>query len=173
MRTATDRALEEILVDLRPRFRATLARFRVPAQDADDLLQQTLVVYLCKEDQIEDPESWLLGTLRNHCRQYWTASRRKLYTAVDAALLEALVPTRKVEREAADLRHDLNLALGQISNRCRDILRLRYQQGYRAPEAARRLGYRPSSIYKLTQRCLAALGKCLIGPPRLENSADA
>jgi DNA-directed RNA polymerase specialized sigma24 family protein len=43
--------------------------------------------------------------------------------------------------------------------RCRSLLQLRFRLGYEPPEVAERLGYRASSIGKITTRCLAALSR--------------
>lgn len=155
-------AIEGLLEELEPRIRATFARFRIPAQDAEDLLQQALLVYLYKFDSVENPEKWFLGTLRNRCLAYWRERRRKLYTALDTALLENVATSGESTQEANDLRRDLRSILTQLPARCRNLLTLRYQEGCDAPEAARRLGYKTSGIYKVTERCLAALTRRMV-----------
>ena len=60
-------AIEGLLQELEPRIRATFSRFRIPPQDAEDLLQQALLVYLYKSESVESPEKWFIGTLRNRC----------------------------------------------------------------------------------------------------------
>jgi RNA polymerase sigma factor (sigma-70 family) len=64
--------------------------------------------------------------------------------------------------EGADLRRDLDILLERLPERCRSLLALRYRQGYEPPELAERLGYSPSSISKITTRCLAALTRHLV-----------
>jgi len=149
--------LEGLLGNVRARSLRVLGHFRIPEQDADDLLQQSLLVLLYKQHQVRDPERWFLGVLRNHCRRYWQGRRDALYTAVDGAVLERLAAPVDPDQNRSDLRRDLNIALGGVPARCRQLLRLRYEQGYRPVEAARRLGYRASSAYKVLQRCVASL----------------
>jgi len=60
-------------------------------------------------------------------------------------------------QESADLRRDLANAIETLPVRCRSILWLRYNHGFEPPEVADRLGYSPTSISKVTNRCLAAL----------------
>ncbi len=141
------------------------ARFRIPEQDAEDLLQQALLTYVRKRHTVRDPESWLVGTLRNRCLKYWRARRRSLYIAVDEALLESLATPGETSQERADLRRDLSTAMGRLRPRCRSILGLRYGLGCEPRETARRLGYKESSIYKLVERCLAALSSQLLETP--------
>ena len=143
-----------------------LTRFRIPEQDAEDLLQQALLAYLRKQYGVRDPDSWLLGTLRNSCLKYWRARRRSLYTAVDATILETIAADSTSTQEQVDLRRDLSGAIGRLRPRCRSILGLRYGLGCPPRETAQRLGYKESSIYKLVERCLAALSTQLLETPR-------
>ncbi|HVR11407.1 MAG TPA: sigma-70 family RNA polymerase sigma factor [Thermoanaerobaculia bacterium] len=150
-------SLERFLKSVRPRMRTLFAHYRVPPQDTEDIVQQALLALLYQRQAIRDPESWLMGTLRNKCLLYWRERRRKLYDAVDAAVLECMAEPMAPEQEGADLRRDLAMAIDRLPGRCRALLSLRYSQGYEPPELAQRLGYSPTSISKTTNRCLAAL----------------
>jgi RNA polymerase sigma factor (sigma-70 family) len=150
-------SLDQFLKSVRPRMRTLFAHYRVPPQDSEDIVQQALLALLYQRQAIRDPESWLMGTLRNKCLLYWRERRRKLYDAVDAAMLECLAEPLAPEQEDADVRRDLAMAIDRLSGRCRTLLALRYSQGYEPPELAQRLGYSPTSISKTTNRCLAAL----------------
>ena len=160
--TIEESSLEELLKSLEPRFRSVFASFRIPEQDAEDLLQQALLIYVHKRHVVRNPETWLVGTLRNRCLKYWRARRRRLYTAVDSAILEAVAGEDVPSQERLDLRRDLEGAMGRLRPRCRSILGLRYGLGCKPRETARRLGYKESSIYKLMERCLAALSSQLL-----------
>jgi hypothetical protein len=90
---------------------------------------------------------------------YWRAYRRRLYLAVDAALLDCLSEPVAPPQERDDLLHDLRQMIERLPPRCRSLLALRFQLGYEPAEVARRLGYRGSSIGQVTHRCLAALSR--------------
>jgi RNA polymerase sigma factor (sigma-70 family) len=150
-------SLEQFLKSVRPRMKTLFAHYRVPPQDTEDIVQQALLALLYQRQAIRDPESWLMGTLRNKCLLYWRERRRKLYDAVDAAVLECMAEPMAPEQEDADVRRDLAMAIDRLPGRCRALLSLRYSQGYEPPELAKRLGYSPTSISKTTNRCLAAL----------------
>lgn len=160
-RAIEERSFEELLKGLEPRFRMVFARFRIPEQDAEDLLQQALLTYVRKRHTVRDPASWLVGTLRNRCLRYWRSRRRSLYTAVDTAILETIGEGCAPSQEQVEIRRDLKSAMGRLRPRCRSILGLRYGLGCEPRETARRLGYKESSIYKLVERCLAALSNQL------------
>jgi RNA polymerase sigma-70 factor (ECF subfamily) len=154
--------LEEFLDRVRPRIRALFLRYHIPPQDTEDILQQALLALLYHRDSIRDPEAWLVGTLRNKCLLYWRDHRRKLYDAVDAAVLEFVAEPQAPDQEGADLRRDLASAIEQLPERCRSILSLRYRHGYSPSEMSVFMGYSQGSISKMTNRCLAALTRRLV-----------
>jgi RNA polymerase sigma factor (sigma-70 family) len=61
------------------------------------------------------------------------------------------------EQEQTDLARDLSAAIGRLPARCQSLLLLRYRLGYESSEVAARLGYSPTSMSKITTRCLATL----------------
>ena len=165
--------IEDVLEVLQPRIRSTFARYRIPPQDAEDVLQQTLLIYLYKQESVENPEKWIIGALKNRCLVYWRSRRRKLYSSVDKAILESVVAVDQCPQERSDFLRDLGGLLAQLPERCRKIFKLRYWQGWEPSEAAERLGYRSSSIYKVTERCLAALTRRMVSCGLVEDDSDA
>ncbi len=157
-----DISLEDFLKRVRPRLKAQFQRYSIPPQDTEDILQQALLALIYQRQSIRDPEAWLIGTVRNKCLLYWRAHRRKLYDAVDAAVLECMAEPLKPAQENSDVCRDLAAALDDLPERCRSLLTLRYQQGYEPAELAGELGYSQNSISKITQRCLAALTRRLL-----------
>jgi RNA polymerase sigma-70 factor (ECF subfamily) len=155
-------SLEEFLQRIRPRLKVLFSRYRIPPQDTEDILQQALLALVYQRHSIRDAESWLMGTLRNKCLLYWRERRRKMYDSVDAAVLEMVAEPMAPAQEDLDLRRDLADAIESLPERCRSLLSLRYRHGYEPPELAERLGYSPSSISKITTRCLAALSRHLV-----------
>lgn len=155
-------SFDEFLKKVEPRLKRVLTTFRIPAEDAEDVLQQTLLALVYQWDRVRDPECWLLGTLKRHCLMYWRTNRRRIYSAVDSTILEWLSEPVAPSQERSDLLCDLENLLGRLPSRCRSLLHLRFQLGYEPVEVARRLGYRASSIGKITTRCLAALSRELL-----------
>lgn len=150
-------SLEQFLDQVRPRLRTLFARYRIPPQDTEDILQQALLALVYQWQNVRDPEAWLFGTLRNKCLLYWRDRRRKVYDAVDAQVLEWMAEPMAPAQEDADLERDISTVISRLPDRCRTLLRLRYRLGYDSLEVARHLGYSPSSISKVTTRCLSAL----------------
>jgi len=156
-------SLEEILERSQPKLKRVLSRYRIPAQDADDLLQETFLIMVSKAASIRNAEAWLVATLSNRCIIYWRKHRSKLWDLVDTTILELLADVEVAPQERADLRYDLDTLLAELPDRCRSLLRLRYGFGYGTAETAEKMGYCKSSIRKVTRRCLAALTEQLVG----------
>jgi RNA polymerase sigma factor (sigma-70 family) len=154
---------EQFLKAMGPKMKRLLAANHIPIEDAEDVLQQALLALVYQWDSIRDPETWLLGTLRRHCFMYWRSYRRRLYSAVDSTLLELLSEPMAPPQERSDLLYDLRHMIERLPRRCRSLLELRFQLGYEPAEVARRLGYRDSSIGQVTNRCLAALAREMVG----------
>ncbi|HEX5759296.1 MAG TPA: RNA polymerase sigma factor [Thermoanaerobaculia bacterium] len=155
-------SLNKLLTDSRPRLERVLRHFEVPPEDAEDILQDAQLTLIYKWDKVRSPESWLIGTVKKKCIMYWRKRRGSLCDAVDTAILELVSVPQAPPQEKADLASDLNRVLSRLSSRCRSLLRLRYGLGYGPNEVAEQMGYRSSSIRKVTNRCLAALTRQLL-----------
>src|SRR5262249_39051510 len=138
--------LELFLDQTRPRLKALFARYRIPPQDTEDILQTALVALVYQWSSIRDAESWLMGTPRTRCLLSWRDRRRRLYEGVDASVLDLLAEPCAPEQERADLVRDLSAVIGRLPERCQSLLLLRYQLGYEASEVAERLRYSPPSM---------------------------
>lgn len=153
--------VEELIVKLQPKLRRVLGRYRIPLEDAEDILQQSFLDLVFKQKSIYNPEAWLLACVRNRCIIYWRRRRSQLCDNVDLAILDLLATPEAPSQKRALLRHDLERVLGELPERCRDLLRLRYGLGYKPAEVAEALGYQPSSVRKVTSRCLTRLTRHL------------
>lgn len=156
-------SLEDILARMEPRLKRVLARYQIPAQDADDLLQETFLIMITKAETIRNLDAWLLATLANRCIIYWRRHRSRLWDLVDMTILELLSDEETPPQAHTELRCDLEALLSTLPDRCQSVLRLRYGFGCSTAEAAERMGYCKSSIRKVTRRCLAALTEQLLG----------
>lgn len=169
-----DRDLGAFLVEIQPRLRGVLAQFRIPMEDAEDVVQQAMLALVYQWDTVRDPEAWLVGTVRNKCLVYWRDRRRRLYETVDSVLLNWLAVNDRPAQTRFELVQDLSTLIARLPKRCQEILRLRYSLGYKPAEIAEELGYQPSSVSKITSRCMAGLLKQMVrsgycAPPEKES----
>jgi RNA polymerase sigma factor (sigma-70 family) len=146
--------LAALVVRIRPRLRAVLARYRIPPQDAEDVLQESFLVALVKWESILCIESWLLGTLRLKCALYWKRRRTDRLQGMEAEALEELCAPLPPQQEHEERRLDLESLTCDLDTRHRAALWLRFGEGLRSHEVATELGFSPTSIRKVTYRCL-------------------
>lgn len=149
--------VEDLLVKHRTTVLKILARYRIPSQDAEDLIQDTLLAYLYQHAEVRDPGKWLLGTLRNRCLLYWRARRRHQLDSLDNVLDLICYDDTVSDQELVEHRHDLECMSKGLSTVCRDAIQLHYLNGLSYRDTASRLGYKPSGIHKVMDRCLSAL----------------
>ncbi len=150
-------SLEELLIAIRPRIRVLFARYRMPVEEGEDILQQALLALVIHGGRVSNREAWLLGTLRKRSLLYWRHQRQELHEAVDPQLLELLAPPIQPPQERDDLRRDLERLIGGLPLRCRRFFHLRYGEGVRFQEIGCLLGYRQVSVGKLSGRCMSQL----------------
>ena len=143
-----------------------LASYHVPPEDAEDLVQETLMQFVHKRRDIHSPEQWLGGALRNQCRMYWRTRSRRLTVAVDDAILDVMAGGAESDAERSALRRGVVRWIATLPPNCRELLRLRYGLGLDDDEVAEETGYRSSSVDKVTRRCVQALSKKLAAADR-------
>jgi RNA polymerase sigma factor (sigma-70 family) len=150
----------DLMVSERSRHSAILRRWSIPPQDAEDLVQKAFMDFIQKRRRIANPRAWLHGALTNECRMYWRTRRRSRTVAVDTALLEVVAEeTEMPAQERAVLRRNLKTWISKLDYRCRQLLKLRYKLGLEPREVAEATGYQPSSVDKVTRRCLESLAR--------------
>ncbi len=155
--------LEYLLSRLGRRLSAILWRYGVPPRDAEDLLQETLLLFLQKRSTIRRPEAWIVTTLRNQALMYLRRriSRRRVVLEPGHDLRPAALVTETRGQDRLEARLTLASAMRRVRGKQREALRLRYIEGLSAEEVARRLGYRPASIRKILGRARGSLRKAV------------
>jgi RNA polymerase sigma factor (sigma-70 family) len=149
--------LEALLESVRPRLKQVLRSYDIPFQDAEDLLQETILELLRKWDTVRHQDAWLVGALRFKCSNYWRSRRAERIQAFDVPALIELAPAQAPEQERREALHDLRRLVRDLDDRHRAVLYLRFGLGLSTAEVALRLGYCASSIRKLSGRSLARL----------------
>lgn len=140
-----------------------LLHFRIPAEDAEDLLQEVTLQYLRKRADVREPSRWLAGALRNECLLYWRKRKRCVYDAIDQGLLDVFSDEKLPQQERQVLVKSLGEQIDTLEVRCRNVLNLRYRLGYNNEEVAGETGYKKSSIDTIARRCLETLSRRLVG----------
>jgi RNA polymerase sigma factor (sigma-70 family) len=174
MNDAAERApvgeLGAVLERLRPWINRILARYRIPSQDAEDLVQTTLMLAVMKWAEIAMPGAWLLATLANRCVLYWRA--RQLEVARFEPLDNGQMVVTEPAQEVHALLADLDAASQQLPAAQRRLLVLRFRVGLNSCEVAKAMGLAQNSIKKSTRRALERL-RLLLGVPAADEDRRA
>jgi len=160
-----DEPLEELLERIRPRLKRVLKSYHIPVEEVEDLLQEALLDALRQWETIRNVEAWLVGTLRFKCAKYWKRQRLERVRAVDPPALEDLCAPQPPAQEHDQALLDLRSLLRGLGPRHRAALWLRFGLGLSTNEVARRLGYCPASVRKLTGRTIARLRRRAASDP--------
>lgn len=150
-------SFEQAVERIHPRLRRVIHNYRIPPQDAEDLLQETILAAYLSWSTIENREAWLLVTMRHKCSIYWRGHRTRKTQAVDPEFLEDLAGAQPAPQEREELLWDLDRLLSFLGARHEELMRLRFRMGMTPEEVAEELGYNTSSVRKLSCRSLARL----------------
>lgn len=146
-----------------PRLRAYVAcRLRDPDM-AEDLAQEAFIVAyrrLAEFDQSRDFYAWLRGIARNLVLN----ERRKLSreaAAREELLAQSAGPLWECDAPTSSLFEALKRCMAHVSERMREFLKLRYDQGLELAEIAQRTGITAGSARVTHVRLLKSLRECL------------
>jgi DNA-directed RNA polymerase specialized sigma24 family protein len=114
----------------------TTRQFRVPDDDADQLIHDVYVAFIRHHATIANDEAWLVHAARNACRNYWRDLKR-----TEDLPTELIAPSPDI-----DGKLDLLRMLRGLSARCREIL-IRYAQGFSAEHIAQHCAGSQSKKY--------------------------
>ncbi len=132
---------------------------------SEDAYQDMLTRVFENESTFEGPQhvrDWSWKVLRNRCYEF---IRQQKYKAalLDESILE-LVDAELEQRDAADMpaRVDaLHNCIEELSEKSRQIIRLRYFDGLAGTRVAEKLGRKPETVYKSLQRIYVTLAQCI------------
>jgi RNA polymerase sigma factor (sigma-70 family) len=134
--------LGDLIDGARRRLRGLMRRQGIPARDAEDIVQETLLALVARWETIGRPRAWLAAVVAHKCAAYRRQGVRQRVNLVDPAELEALAGSCAVPQEAVVRRLDLARLCTALPARQRRLLRLIYVAGLTHREASIRLGGR-------------------------------
>ncbi len=160
--SALDQAREEALRwfdELHGPVRRYLIRIGVPAQQADDALQETflrLYQHLRKGGDISNVRAWIFQVARNYIRDERRTAHRRRATPLDAARLvdSAVDPEQAVLSDERELR--VRTAVEQLPPREKECIILR-SSGLKYREIAEVMGISVATVSGLAMRATARL----------------
>lgn len=105
---------------------ALFTRFRIPPEDAQEMLNQTLLTLYLRYPDLQYPKLWVLRTLKRRCVIWWRRRNRQIYRIADVGFREALTSSGASEKERDQMRENLRRWSASVSPRCREVLSRRY-----------------------------------------------
>ena len=159
------REFDRVLTASHGEVRAYLAALGVPVACVDDLAQEVFLAWYRAPEQRPaevEPVRWLKGIARRMALNFFRAGRRaeERHAAVVAELLatEAMeLPVRADDAAAAALED----CLGEVPEKNRAVLRLRYEENLASHDIAARLGTTAAAVRILLMRLREALRGCI------------
>jgi DNA-directed RNA polymerase specialized sigma24 family protein len=133
-------ALPQIIERLRPALARLLRRQRIPAWDAEDLVQKALAAAVRRWPIISDKQGWLYGTVRRLCIVYWRERQKDRQVATDPRLLDLREGVVIARQDRRDLLVDLDVLCAELPSRQRWVVSLRYGLGMGFAGGRRRAG---------------------------------
>ncbi len=134
------------------------------ATDADDVLQETLLVLWKKFDQFEEGTNfpaWAGKVAYYEVLKYRQRKSREA-TILDDDVLEHLAGEAMAKHSVLDSRHDaLRQCLERLSATDRGLIKSRYQLGMRSKDLAAQLGRTPNSLAQSFARIRRWLLDCI------------
>ena len=139
-----------------------LRSYGIPAADAEDVMQDVLLIVVRKWDSIHNFEPFVIGVTLNRCRLWLTRclSKRRLLSSLEGLAVELPIPPEQV---AVEWAVRLQQVLAPLRLKERQALRLR-SRGLTHEQIAAALGLTASSARKLYARAVHKI-KALQGEP--------
>lgn len=168
------------MFDLQPKMARILARYRIPVDDAEVIVEELFSTLQLKRELISQPERWLLSSLQNRCLLYWRDQRERLCRSLDAGLLSVFAGDDVPLSEKESVRNRLGALAARLSPPCRERIAQRY-----GLEPARPLAPTAGSdtaadgleecarLDDETMRCLTALSRRMLRDGLTFETSDA
>ena len=148
--------IAECMRQARPRLQALFRSHRCSHEDAEDILQEALLVLVRRWDEIEEPQYFVVGVVRRQILSLLRRRRSHREVSVDEASLEQ-IDGGEDPQALADSRHDVRALLSVLPARGGQIVEMRYGEGLSSREIAAELSYAVSSVRKIAARHLHRL----------------
>lgn len=152
------RLLEALAPALRAIVRSAASRYRLPAADIEDIVQETLLAVHLKRQTWKETEPltpWLRAIARNKLID--VLRRRGRGGRIDVPIDRMAETLAAPETEAQLSPRETNRVLSAINGRQRDVVRAIAVEGLTAAETAARLGVSEGAVRVALHRGLAAI----------------
>ena len=160
-----DAAAWEQLFELHYRSVFGFVRYRLRSpEEADDIASQVFEIAYARADRFDyrgvPIEGWLIGIARNLVRDHIKKLGRR---GIDDEFDDSLELSEPDQADAIGLRHDLLLAMRELTGDQREVLELRFLLDKSVAETAVVMNRSEDAVKNLQRRALAAMQRVLAG----------
>jgi RNA polymerase sigma-70 factor (ECF subfamily) len=151
-------AFEQLITAVQPSLRRYIARL-AGTENADDLLQDVLIIVYRKVTWLEDPKlfrPWVLRIASRATFRHLKKGRRRIEDPMDQAVLDQTIVS-SLQPSEQDIEELLNC--DALSTACRAVLALHYEEGMTLVEIAAVLEIPLGTVKSRLASGLAALRK--------------
>lgn len=136
------------------------SRFGIGDEEAEDLLQDTLLELMRTEGLVNSPEGFAFRVFHTRCCNHL---RRIVTARAGAEAAARALAARPDEAGSHDADVLLRQGLSRVSVTCRTVLTAYYVEGRSLKETARALSLSvtTTSVFRLVNTCLKKLRQCL------------
>lgn len=131
--------------------------------DADDVFQETSLTLMEKFGEFDRSTSFSAWACRvAYFKSLSLLKTRRVYSFLDASLLERIEPLiRETLTNSEDKFEALAHCLGKLSDKDRQLIKIRYQEERSVEDVAKQVGRQATGIYKSLRRIHEALLDCI------------
>ena len=129
----------------------------------DDVVQETFLTVTAKADDFVEGtnfRAWAFSIARFKVLESARAPGAREIT-LDAEVIDALCGAEPVELQPEEQTRALAACVGKLAPQARRTIELRYQQAFRPPEIARRMGWTVNAVNVALARARRALRDCV------------
>jgi RNA polymerase sigma factor (sigma-70 family) len=149
---SAEEAVTKAYGELGARLRAiSRAKFRIPEEDADAVVNTVFEAYLRRRTTVHDVERYLIASVCNASRDYWRARKDTESMPDDATDFVAPATADAEERLVRSLT--IAVQLTRLGDQCCQALRLYHLDGFSAREIAEKLGTTEQNAWQILSKC--------------------
>jgi RNA polymerase sigma factor (sigma-70 family) len=157
-------AIADLLPTVHRPLRRIFHHYRIPPADAEDLIQDSLLILLNQWHRVQHPTRFLFGTVKLRIFNY--LRRRALEQAnMDAGDIDDIPAEEELSR--LELWWDARRLVGRLSPLAQHVIALRFGANLRHREIAALVGQTEASVRQILSRSLQRLKRDFEAPKLL------
>lgn len=158
------RAFLGLLMPIQGELMGFILAMGVPAQDADDVLQNAIYVAFDKFALFEEGtnfRAWAYAIVKNEVRRLTKEKSRRSLALSEEAQNHITRLAEKQEEEPGTSRRALTVCLDRLQKRMKEIITMRYRENMDAQAIAAKMNRPVDSIYTTLHRIRKTLHECI------------